>query len=78
MELVHITLPVEMSNKIQALSASQGIDSQELVIKAVNHYVELQQWQVDKITERLSQSRFENAVFYTHDDVEKLFQDRIS
>jgi RHH-type rel operon transcriptional repressor/antitoxin RelB len=64
-----IQLPVEANNRLEALARAIHISRDDLAVKAIEEYLDLQEYQVKAIQEAVEEADSPNAEFLDHDEV---------
>lgn len=64
-----IRLPVEAKNRLDALATATERSRAYLAAKAIEEYLDLQEWQIQAIQEAVKEADSPTAVFLEHDDV---------
>lgn len=70
-ESLHARIPQETITKLDRIADSIGRSRNWVFNEALRQYLEIQQWQVELIKERLSQSEDKNAKFISHEEIMK-------
>src|SRR5947208_1819749 len=66
---LHIRVPQEMREEIDRIAASLDRSRNYIVTEALEQYLEVQRWQVERIRERLALAESGQAEFIPHEDV---------
>ncbi len=65
-----VSVPLEKQEKLDAIASSLDRSRNWLVNQAIDHYLEIYEWQAKKIQERLEIASAENTQFHSSDDVD--------
>lgn len=65
-----VSVPLEKQEKLDAIASSLDRSRNWLVNQAIDHYLEIYEWQTKKIQERLEIASAENTQFHSSDDVD--------
>ena len=66
---LHIRVPQELREEIDRVAASLDRSRNYIVTEALEQYLEVQRWQVERIRERLTLAESGHAEFIAHEDV---------
>ncbi len=69
-----IQLADESMNRLEMLSRETSNSSADLATKAVEQYLDVQEWQIQAIQEAVKKADSPNAQFLDHEDVVKLMK----
>jgi predicted transcriptional regulator len=64
-----IHLPVEANNRLEALSKATHTPLDDLAARAIEEYLDLQEYQIKAIQEAVEEADSPNAKFLDHDEV---------
>ncbi|MCP5048701.1 MAG: ribbon-helix-helix protein, CopG family [bacterium] len=64
-----IQLPVESMGRLDLLAKESAHSRADIAAKAIEHYLDLQEWQTQAIREALEEADSPNAKFLEHDEV---------
>jgi predicted transcriptional regulator len=68
-ESLHIRVPHEMREQIDRIAATLDRSRNYIVTEALEQYLEVQRWQVERIRERLALAESGQAEFIPHEGV---------
>lgn len=71
---MEVRLKPELQEKLTRLANQQGRDSESLVIEAVEHLVNQDEWFLHEVEKGLAAA--ERGEFIGHEDIKKLIDDR--
>ncbi len=68
-ETITIQLPVDSVKRLEILAGSTEYSSDYHAAKAIEQYIELQEWQIRAIKDAVEEADSPDAKFIEHDDV---------
>lgn len=69
-----VSVPPEKQAKLDAIAAEAQRSRNWIVNEAIDQYIDLHEWQIQRIQERLAHAESGTATFYTSDDVDDVVQ----
>jgi predicted transcriptional regulator len=66
---LHIRVPQELREEIDRIAVSLDRSRNWIVTEALEQYLDVQRWQVERIRERLALAESGQAAFIPHEDV---------
>lgn len=66
-----INLPIKAMNRLDALARATAHPKDYLAARAIEEYLDLQEWQIQAIQEAVEEADSPDAKFLDHDEVEK-------
>ena len=67
-----VAVSAEIQRKLDIIAAGEDRSRNWIVNQAISHYVELYEWQIKRIEERLERAKNPDAVFYSGKDVDDM------
>lgn len=68
-ENLSVRIAPEMREQLDRIATNMDRSRNWLITEAIQHYLDIYQWQVDLIEERLQKAESNDAVFVAHNDV---------
>ena len=68
-ESLHARIPQQTIEELDRIASSIGRSRNWVFNEAIKQYLEVQQWQIDVIKKRLSESKSKKAKFILHDEI---------
>lgn len=67
-----VAVPTDVQQKLEAIAATEDRSRNWLVNQAINQYLELHEWQKEKVQQRLDKAQSPNAVFHSSESVDSV------
>ena len=72
-----LTVPADKQAKLDAIAANARRSRSYIVNEAIDHYLDLHEWQTRRIEERLERTQSSDAAWTPHDEVFDRLEARI-
>lgn len=74
MNQLTLSLSGEKRKIIENMAQEANCSSEDIIAQAVDYYIDLNEWQTQRIKDRVSQADSPDAIFYSSDEVEHRIQ----
>jgi predicted transcriptional regulator len=73
-EPIQIQLSEEQQKRLQRVLHESNQDQDVVIQQAIDQYIDLYEWQKEKIQQRLAKANSPDAIFHNSSDVEKMIE----